>query len=214
MDDSTSREKVLKKIRNANIYKTEFPYTEIDFTSPIYKEMADSLEVTFAQELTRIAGKFIYCENDLEFAEILKELVKENKLGPVYCLEPELINLLKKADIPVESSDEKFLGIKTGLTGCEYLIARLGSVMISSRQASGRRLVVYPEIHMVHAYTSQLVPDLQEALAGVRQRYAPGIPSLVSVISGPSRTADIEKTLVMGAHGPKELYVFLVDDAQ
>jgi L-lactate dehydrogenase complex protein LldG len=211
MEDRTSREKVLKKIRNANIYKTEFPYTDIDFNSPIYEEIKESLEVAFAQELTRISGKFIYCENDQEFATTLKVMVEELHLGPVFCLESGLIALLKKSGVPVESSEEKFPDLKAGLTGCEYLISRLGSVMVSSRQGSGRRLFVYPEVHIVHAYQSQLVPDLQEALAGMRQRYGNNLPSMISVISGPSRTADIEKTLVMGAHGPKELYVFLVD---
>ena len=62
------------------------------------------------------------------------------------------------------------------------------------------------------AYSSQLVPDLKQALAGIRKKYRDNYPSLVTLVSGPSRTADIEKTLVMGAHGPKELYVFLIDD--
>jgi L-lactate dehydrogenase complex protein LldG len=46
----------------------------------------------------------------------------------------------------------------------------------------------------------------------IRKKYEDGFPSLISFITGPSRTADIEKTLVMGAHGPKELYVFLIED--
>jgi L-lactate dehydrogenase complex protein LldG len=214
MDDRTQREKVLKKIRNASIYKTDNPYIDIDFTSPIYKEMTESLDVTFAQELKRIQGNFIYCENDSEFAETLKVLVEDKNFDSVYCQEPELITLLQKHNVPFRASDEEFLNMKAGLTSCEYLIARLGSIMVSSRQASDRRMFVYPETHIIHAYHSQLVPDLQEALAGIKQRYEKNLPSLISVISGPSRTADIEKTLIMGAHGPKDLYVFLVDDSQ
>lgn len=84
--------------------------------------------------------------------------------------------------------------------------------MVSSAQASGRRLIVYPDVHIVVAYASQIVLDLTEALNVVAERYKNNFPSLVSVISGPSRTADIEKTLVMGAHGPRELYLFLIDD--
>ncbi len=99
-----------------------------------------------------------------------------------------------------------------GITFCEFLIARFGSIMISSGQRSGRRLNVFPEIHIVFAKTSQIVPELKDALTGMKERYDRNMPSLVSVITGPSRTADIEKTLVMGAHGPKELYVFLVDE--
>jgi L-lactate dehydrogenase complex protein LldG len=214
MDDSTSREKVLKKIRNASIYKTDNPYTDIDFTSPIYHDMGDSLEVAFAKELTRIAGKFVYCENDNEFAATLKVLIEENKLGSIFCEEPDLLALLTKSGVPVTSADNEFLQMNAGLTGCEFLVARLGSVMVSSKQGSGRRMFVYPEIHIVHAYLNQLVPDLQEALTGMKERYGNSMPSMISVISGPSRTADIEKTLVMGAHGPKELYVFLVDNPQ
>jgi L-lactate dehydrogenase complex protein LldG len=63
----------------------------------------------------------------------------------------------------------------------------------------------------VLANTAQLVGDVKEALGVLRQKYDGIFPSAVSVISGPSRTADIEKTLVMGAHGPKELYVLLVE---
>ena len=109
------------------------------------------------------------------------------------------------------AAEEKLLNAQAGLGTCEYLIARLGSIMVSSRQASGRRMVVYPEIHMVVAYTDQIVPDLADALAGIRARYGNAMPSSISVISGPSRTADIEKTLVMGAHGPRDLYVFLIE---
>lgn len=63
------------------------------------------------------------------------------------------------------------------------------------------------------AYTSQILPDIEDALRLIKARYAPEFPSMVSMISGPSRTADIEKTLVLGAHGPKELIVILIDDS-
>ena len=61
---------------------------------------------------------------------------------------------------------------------------------------------------------SQIFYDIGDALEFVKELYAPGFPSMVSLVTGPSRTADIEKTLVMGAHGPKELIVFLVDDTE
>ena len=211
MDESTTREKVLKKIRNASISKTENPFTDLDFTSSVYQEMTDSLDVAFAQEFTRIAGKFVFCENDGEFTAFLRYILQENRIESIFCKEPGLIGLLDLAKIPYKSHEDDFLAARAGLTSCEYLIARLGSIMISSKQAAGRRLVVYPDFHFVYARTNQLVPDLQEALSGIQERYGKAMPSMISVISGPSRTADIEKTLVMGAHGPKDLYVFLVD---
>ena len=71
---------------------------------------------------------------------------------------------------------------------------------------------VFPETHLIYARASQLVPELKDALKGIKERYGKELPSMISMITGPSRTADIEKTLVMGAHGPRQLYVFMVDD--
>jgi L-lactate dehydrogenase complex protein LldG len=61
------------------------------------------------------------------------------------------------------------------------------------------------------AYTSQLVYDVKDAILQAREKFAGNLPSLITFATGPSRTADIEKTLVVGVHGPKEVYVFLVD---
>jgi len=214
MEESTTKEKVLKKIRNALIYKTDNPYQNIDFKSPIYTPSADPNEVTFAEELTKVGGNFIFCENENELAEILKSFVIENKWTNIFCLDEEIQGILNYAQISYQFEDKDFHDLKVAFTRCEFLIARLGSIMISSKQTSGRRLNIYPDVHVVIAYTSQIVPDLRQALDKIKEKYSNSLPSLVSVITGPSRTADIEKTLVMGAHGPKELYVFLVDDTE
>lgn len=212
MDETTSREKVLKKVRNALISKNENPYSAIDIDSPIHNEIEDTPDITFAQEFTKVNGKFVYCENDLELKENLTTLIGENEWSNVFCREPEIKKVLKEAGIPFKSDEDDFLTMDAGITYCEFLIARLGSIMISSKQISGRRMNVFPEHHIVIANTSQIVPDIKDALTGMKERYGKNLPSLVSVITGPSRTADIEKTLVMGAHGPKELYLFLIDN--
>ena len=211
MQETTSREKVLKKIRNALISKKENPFSSLDFESSVYQPFADSLDVTFALEFTKVSGKFIYCENETELKDNLISLIGENKWEHVFCLDPKITSTLNKAGIPFSSDDAEFNRIQVGITQCEYLIARLGSIMISSKQTSGRKLNVFPEIHVVIAHPSQIVKDLKDALKNIKEKYSNDLPSLISVITGPSRTADIEKTLVMGAHGPKELYVFLAD---
>jgi L-lactate dehydrogenase complex protein LldG len=214
MEDSTSKEKVLKRIRNALITKTNNPFPSVDFESSVYNDIEESLDVAFAQEFINVSGKFVYCENERDLLDNLQFIVNEFKGKKVFCREDIIKGYLQKAEIPFNSEEEEFLNTAIGITGCEYLIARLGSIMISSRQQSGRRLHVYPEIHMIIAYTSQLVPDLKQAFHQMKARYGDKLPSLISVITGPSRTADIEKTLVMGAHGPREVYVFLVEDQQ
>ncbi len=212
MEESTSREKILKKVRDALIEKTEAPYPIIDQDSSVYKELTEPLDVTFAEELVRIAGKFVYCDSEDEFIGSLKSFILEKDWGVLFCQDAMLHRILKTGGIPFEAHSDALLEAKIGITRCEYLIARLGTVMVSTRLSPGRKITVYPEIHLVLGYTSQLVPDLKQALAGIRKKYRDNYPSMISLISGPSRTADIEKTLVMGAHGPKELYVFLIDD--
>jgi len=213
MEESTAREKILKKVRDALIEKTEPPYPIVDQDSSVYREMTEPLDVTFAEELVRIAGKFVYCDSEDEFIGNLKSFILEKDWGVLYCQDPKLHHILKVGGIPFEFHTDVILDAKIGITRCEYLIARLGTVMVSSRLSPGRRITVYPEIHLVLGYTSQLVPDLRQALLNIKKKYRDDFPSMVSLISGPSRTADIEKTLVMGAHGPKELYVFLIDDS-
>ncbi|MBN1199396.1 MAG: LUD domain-containing protein [Bacteroidales bacterium] len=212
MDESTSREKILKKIRNALIEKNDPPFPILDQDSDVFPEITDSLDVTFAQALLAVAGKFVYCESEDEFPGVLKSFILEKDWPLLFCLDPFLQNILRQAGIPFESDPEKITEARIGITRCEALIARFGSVMVSSRLNPGRKIIVTPEIHVVVGFSSQLVPDLKQAYKLIRKRYGTEFPSMVSVITGPSRTADIEKTLVMGAHGPRELYVFLIED--
>ena len=97
------------------------------------------------------------------------------------------------------------------ITGCEYLVARTGSIVMSSAQASGRTTSVYAPIHICIAYTNQLVYDIKDALKAAKEKYGAHLPSMLTFATGPSRTADIEKALVVGVHGPKEVYLFLVE---
>ena len=212
MEESTSREKVLKKVRNALISKFENPFPSLDIESSVYHPLEDSLDITFAQEFSKVSGKFIYCENETDLKANLKSLIAENNWNNVFCSEPGIHKLLDEAGIAFHADSEHFHDMDAGITFCEFLIARLGSILVSSRQTSGRRLNVFPESHLVIAYSSQLVPDIKDALKKMQEKYPHNLPSLISVITGPSRTADIEKTLVMGAHGPKQLYLFLIDE--
>jgi len=213
MEESTSKEKVLKKIRDALIEKTEAPFPLIDTDTSVYQPMEEPLDVTFAQELLKVSGKFVYCESDDEFLSVLQAFILEKDWPVLFCYDEKIQRLLKQGGIPYESSPDRFNEMQIGITRCEYLVARLGTVMVSSRVSPGRRMNVFPEIHLILATTSQLVPDLKQALQKIRKKYGEDFPSMISLITGPSRTADIEKTLVMGAHGPKELYVFLLEDS-
>jgi L-lactate dehydrogenase complex protein LldG len=207
----SSKELMLKKIRKALLEKRDNPYLNLEDT-PLYKHTEEIPEILFAEELTAVGGNFIFCENGIDFIENMLDLAARFKWRKIYCWEPELQELLKHYEFPFYETDKDFEMAEVGITLCESLIARNGSVLVSNKGAAGRRLSIYPHHHIVIARTGQLVMDLKDGFQLLKSKYGQNIPSLISTITGPSRTADIEKTLVLGAHGPKELFVFLIDD--
>lgn len=212
MDEITSREKILKEIRNGLMTKLDNPYISANTEKAIMQPLEDSIDLQFAQELSALGGKFIFCENEKELTEIISLLTKEEDIGPVFCKNKDFQKHLSEAQIDFLSEDDDLKKCKSGLTECEFLIARFGSALMSSALSSGRKLYSWPEFHLIVAYASQLVPEISDAITGMRERYNGVLPSMLTMVTGPSRTADIEKTLVMGAHGPKELFVFFIDD--
>lgn len=210
--ESTVKEKILKKVRNALINKPENPFKEVDFKSALYTEMEEEPVFQFVMKLKEAGGIFVYCDNEKAVTDNLQLLMQEKKWESIFTIDEKLIGLFTQAGINVKQADVDFSNQLAGVTQSDFLIARFGSVMVSSGLGSGRRMFAFPESHIVIARVSQVVPELKDALAGIKKKYAHNFPSQITTITGPSRTADIEKTLVMGAHGPKELYVFMVDD--
>jgi len=209
-DITTAKEKLLKKVRSALLEKRDNPYPNLE-NLPLYPASDEMLEITFAEELMAVAGNFVFCEDEIHLIEQLLTIAEERSWRKIYCWEPQLQSLLNTYEFPFFETDKDFDQADAGITLCEALIARNGSIMLSNGNAAGRRLSIYPPAHLVVAYTSQLVPDLKDAFKILKEKYNNNLPSMISNITGPSRTADIEKTLVLGAHGPKELFVFLLD---
>ncbi|MCD4734441.1 MAG: LUD domain-containing protein [Bacteroidales bacterium] len=168
MRETTSREKILKKIRDCAINTYDNPYQSIDLESNVFNDFTDSTDITFAQEFTKLGGKFIYSENDNELAENLISLLADNKIENICCSIPKINKLLTDANIDLLDYKKDIRKCQAGITDCEFLIARTGGILVSSAQASGRRLAVFPEIHMVVASISQVVRDIKEALKSVQ----------------------------------------------
>jgi L-lactate dehydrogenase complex protein LldG len=95
-----------------------------------------------------------------------------------------------------------------GISECDALVAQTGSVVVTSKTAGGRALSVLPPHHVVVARREQLVSDLPAAFALLKEKHGTNFPSMISFVTGPSRTGDIERILVLGAHGPKRLTIF------
>ncbi len=96
-----------------------------------------------------------------------------------------------------------------GITGVDYLVAETGSVVLASRPGQPRSLSLLPPVHVAVAGRSQVLPDLFDLFEGRWSKEE--LPSGLSIITGPSKTGDIELRLVTGVHGPGAIHVVLVE---
>lgn len=198
-----AKENILKRIRKALSNPVPLPFPQSEGTNSVFKPAADDLEIIFAQEFTQLQGKFAFCVDEKDMTQQLLQLISEKKWTKIYCNTDKWKDSFSNTiDLP---------GCDASVTGCEFLVARTGTIVMSAAQQSGRTVSVYAPVHICIAYTSQLVYDVKDALQSVKEKYSGNIPSLITFATGPSRTADIEKTLVTGVHGPKEVYCFLVE---
>jgi len=213
------RDKLLGRIRTA-LAAGPAPAPPVpDWVAPVHPPLpATDLAVLFAENFRRIGGEFFYCENVAQLGAELRTWQTERLPAgqQFYAWEPGMQALLTAAQVPFQSTEADFREqAAVGLTSCEALVARTGSILVAPATASGRRLSIYPDQHIVLARPSQVVAEIGDALRAAQARYGTQLPSMLSLTTGPSRTADIEKTLVLGAHGPRRLSLFLLeDDAQ
>jgi L-lactate dehydrogenase complex protein LldG len=179
---SPARENILARVRTAVRVAGAEPAAPTGV--PIWPAVGTVPE-TFVREFTAIKGEII-----TDLPAFLSGFARIASVAP-----------LVAGDYAVRDAD-------LGVTGCDCLVAQTGSLFVNAREHGGRALSVLPPVHLVIATRDQIVPDLTAAFALLRQRYHGRWPSNLALITGPSRTADIEKILVMGAHGPKRLAVY------
>ncbi len=211
MKISPAKENILKKVRKALSHSTPLPFPNSEGNSSVFKASQQELEVEFAEQFGKLLGKFIFCVNQQEFVSQLNALVQRNGWKIIYCREKNLQSILKDRQFS-QFSEKDLASCDAAITDCEVLIARTGSIVMSAAQDSGRTVSVYAPVHICVAYTKQLVYDVRDGLQLIKEKYHRNFPSLITFATGPSRTADIEKTLVVGVHGPKEVYLFLIDE--
>jgi L-lactate dehydrogenase complex protein LldG len=205
-----ARENILNRIKQALKQPVPVPFPASEGNEFLFQPAEQDLEIIFAENFTQLQGRFSYCANESELAVQLNALAVQRKWSKVYCIEPALKTVLaEKGFTNTDATD--LASCDASITYCEQLVARTGSLLLSSGQASGRTVSVYAPVHICVAYTDQLVYDIADGINGLIDRYRLNLPSLITLASGPSRTADIEKTLVVGVHGPKEVFCFLLD---
>ncbi len=179
-------------------------------------ESFDDQLVRFRANASDLKATFQLANDTTELAKLILDLKNTEGWKKVASHAGQLTDpALQSLALPVCRTDQPYdanelEACDAGITECDALIAQTGSVLVTNRSAGGRALSVLPPHHVVLARREQLLRDLPAAFELLKQRYAPNYPSMISFITGPSRTGDIERILVLGAHGPKKLTIFCV----
>jgi L-lactate dehydrogenase complex protein LldG len=97
-----------------------------------------------------------------------------------------------------------------GITGCFCAIAETGTLVFVTSADTPSATFLLPDTHIAVVRATQVVSGMEEAFARIRSECA-AMPRAVNLVSGPSRTGDIEQTIVLGAHGPRRVHVILLD---
>lgn len=200
-----SRDQILGRIRDIRRQKIFDEVDDPGWDGEELSPITEDLDVTFKKELEAVSGTCFLVEHEAELSKSIRSFFIEHNVNRVACLNKNLHSL-----IPDEFGLSGIKEADASITECETLIARTGSAILSSGVALSRSIQIFPPIHIIIAKESQLQPYLSDGIKTLETKYGKDFPSQVSLITGPSRTADIEKTLVLGAHGPKELLVIII----
>ncbi len=217
---NTNREHILQRLRGAmQTNASTFLPAANDAALFANHPAQENLLERFGAKLAALRGEFYHVrdlrEAALRVKELLSATVSEKKcLRQRHALLDELLAQepwlqMHTTPLPDDLANENFAQYEAGLTVADFLIARTGSVVLNAASAGGRRLSVLSPLHIVLATAGQVVASLDEAFAQSKN----AATSYMTIISGPSRTSDIEKILVLGAHGPKRLAVIVIEQA-
>ena len=224
-----SRDIVLSRIRNA---LSDLPQDELPPPPEVWPETgadAETMAGRFAEELATVEGELFRCatleESQKQIAAIMDEVGCKTLTAVDRPLARELAASLgeeavrwvptdaEKAESEGDTWQPPAMGqIKLGLVSAEYLLADTGSCVIECNTPQERMMCYLPPNCLVVARKDQLREHMPAAWKELAPRVAePDRRGEFVIVTGPSRTADIEKILILGVHGPKRLFVVLVD---
>ena len=224
---TSSRDRILQKLRRTSAPFPDAPTRPKHYMPVTRLEDDEDLLERFTAELERLNGEVFVVDDDLAACKKVVELLQAHEAETVLAWDFQYIpveNLekdLQAAGINITFPDihnadraellEELEAVPVGLTGADAAAATTGSLIVSTAPGKGRIPTVLPRAHIAVITQDQIVPRLEDWIA---QQRADGLMHLQSVanlclITGPSRTADIEKNLVLGMHGPEQLQVII-----
>ncbi len=226
---SQAREAILERVRQALKRPTAHSHwqdssgpkslADLGCPFPLPKAEIDALADRFKVELEAVHGQFFRAHDATEACKLAKawfeslsatNLVMIKSAIGTSCLQDLGKPYKLKTLDQIEAGNMRELeSCDAVITTAESLIAESGSIMVSSG-STGRAPTVLPTNHLVIVSADRLVASIDQAFGMLRSAYPDRLPSTFSMITGPSRTADIEKILVLGAHGPRKFAVLMV----
>jgi len=214
-------EKVKKYSKPIESNKTEITF----INESIRSKSNEDLLALFDTELLKVGGKTLFCKSDKDCLSRIKEIIeiengKSIALSPLIeaNLRDEIIKLFQNGNFfltntckSVDDLKEKLSTSDIGISVADYLIAETGTIGILSKTEEGRLLSILTPVNIIIAKKGNILPDMGSFLRILNEKISNQKAFSASIlITGPSRTADIEKILIIGVHGPKELYILIV----
>jgi L-lactate dehydrogenase complex protein LldG len=208
--ENPARERILEKIRTA-LREPAPKYPKLEGRR-IFAPVEDPLD-RFQKECTANITECTVTPDLQASGRFIADALAQLPPGEIFIQDSPMLRRLALAwqngrEIRWSNEGAPHEASQATITHAEALVALTGSVLVSS-SCGGRGATVVAPVHIVVATLDQLVPDLEAVFARIREREIHTRNSYVCLITGSSRTADIEKILVMGAHGPVRLLVVL-----
>lgn len=212
MEEVTSKEKILKDIREAlTSHPIENPYPTIDLDEPVATVGNDYPDALFAENFVRRGGKLIYCENVETAVQSLHLLgMQEDWSGQIFCGEDAVAQLLDAAGLAYSRRPSDVAVKRIGCCSCLSLFAQTGSVLFDAATV-GRRLYAGADLIIFFATMDQIVLDEREAFREMKD--VPLRSSSTTVWTGLSKLTDIDGESRPG-FGPGRVILFLIDRAE
>lgn len=214
LSERTNKEQILAKVREAVMTKDENLFKDVnmqvDTWTPFKEE--DGADFTFVDRFKGNGGIFVYFESKEDFLEAMKQYIVENQWGQLCSTSKKIDDIFKDSGI-VLSHDYSTKRKKTvSITDCECLIAHTGSVVVTDKCAGSREAYSNADVLLVYASPSQIVASMKDSIKLLKEKYGSGKPTETVIISGPSKSTEIDNQLVIGAQGIKQIALFLVEE--
>lgn len=185
MNESTNKEKVLKKVRSALLSKTANPFPAIDLDSTVFHTNDLPAEVNFAEKFMQLGGSLLLCENNVELMEMLLTLCDKYSWKVVFCLDKEISVTLTEFEFPHESRFEfdKDKKIDAVILKCSCLVSRTGEIIFSPSEIADEKIFSVAENIVVVAGLPQVKNDLKESLAFVKEKNNQKFSPFLSIVN-------------------------------